>query len=650
MLLGNLRILMVLRMGFRIICDGSATDHIHRVGEDILMVRRIWQPNNEFFFIVEYDFEPSYWMVPGIVYCGNRVGRGKFPRPSLDEPWFFREDRCSIPSAGIVESEDEVLMIFAEPAKSEEELSAVGVMRNKIIIRIPWMETPYRYVGKNRFVSGERRYFSKAKEYERNFYIVYGRYRDRGYRRGYYLAVRRALEILGGHKEIDHANIRRYIESRISYALNIHYCEFVSRCGFVQFVLCGTPISSSSVSGGFVGRSMDLALALYRVYLISGDTSLKRIAFSVADAHCYGLKKCGLLYTDYFISTWKRYGFALLHRKSVNTRILGETLYSMLRLYEYARRNGEERRRWLLVPLRVGLFFAKNQLPSGGYGCWWDEKRVIEYGTNGVYIVWVMAKLYELTGNKIFLKSAERAMDYYAKKFVEKDIYYGDTLDSDTIDKEGAHAILKAALLLYETTKKEKYVEIAGRAAYFLATWVMLWDVPFGENAFLGSIGFRTKGWTIVSVENQHLDPYGLIIAPDMLRLHLATGEKIWRDLALLMAAPVLEFVFPWRKVQINRIFYGYQPEQINHTDWSYTRILGTICQLVLFGKPSLRRKGTISNSILWTVSGTVNAALDLAELLGIKLEKIKIWRDRSVLHRVFKAAQKIFVTLNIVV
>jgi len=641
--------LLVLVMGFRIVPVKSASDSIIEADEELLIVERSWTQGKEFYFIVEYDFEPSYWVIPGVAYNGNNVGRGVFPRPSLDETWFFREDRCCIPSAGIVENEEEVLAVFVEPAKIEDELSAVSVTRGKIIIRIPWVESPRRYAAKNKFARPRKIYFLRDRRYHRRFYIVYSKYPEKGYKRGYYLVIEKAMEILGERKQIQPDIVRKYVERRISFALNVHYCGLARRRGFVQFVLCGTPISGSSVSGGFVGRDMDLALALYRIYLITRNNALRDLAFEIANIHCSGLRRDGLIFTDYFISTGRKYGYALLHRRAINTRIVGEMLYSMLRLYEYARRHREEKKLWLLVPLRVALFFVRNQLDEGGYGSWWTKRGPVEYGTNGAYAIWFITKLYELTGERIFLKSAERAMRYYATKFVERDIYHGDTLDADSIDKEGAHAILRACLLLYEATKNSYYIRLARRAAYFLATWVFLWNIPFRENTFLGKINFKTKGWTTVSVENQHLDPYGLIIAPDLLKLHSITKEEIWRDLAFLMARPVLKFVFPHKHVEINRVFYGYQPEQINHTDWSYIPLFGNLCLLTMFGITQKSKKGSISNMILWTASATVNAALDLAETLGIELSELKIQRPHSKLFELFKALQKIFVSLNII-
>lgn len=631
--------------------DNSTSDVITRISDDTYIVERFWKPNKEFYFIVEFDFEPTYWMIPGIVYNGNNAGSGKFLRPSLGSLYFIREDRCCIPSAGIVENDNEVLAVFTEPAKNEAEMSAVSVLRNKIVIRIPWAEVPISYTAKGKFSGCCEKYFSRTREYRRRFYVINCKYAEKGYRRGYHLVLDRAFEVLVKEPEnITTDELKRYIESRIEYSLNIHYCKLFSRGRFVQFALCGTPICGSSTSGGFVGRELDLALALYRVYLINGDRELRDIASSIANDYCNTMTRDGMIYTDYFLSNGRRLGYAIWHRKHINTRILGETLYSLLRLYEYSQAANESNKKWFLVPLRVCLSLIKMQLETGSYGTWLvNGKPVGTDTTNGVYVIWSMVKLYMLTGDRLFLDSARKAMQYYSRKFVETDIYYGDTLDSDSIDKEGAHAILRAAILLYDATKDSKYIEIAERAAYFLFTWTFLWDVPFERNSFLGELNFKTRGWTVVSVENQHLDPYGLIIAPDLLRLHQITMKPIWKNLCILMGKPVLNFVFPLESRKIGRIFYGYQPEQINHTDWNYVPLLGTLNLLTLFGKLQLRRKGLIANSALWTASATVNSALDIAEILGVNLGDLKIRRIKSGrLFNMFKWLQRIFVTLNI--
>ncbi|MEM2391540.1 MAG: hypothetical protein QW819_05980 [Candidatus Korarchaeota archaeon] len=635
-------------MPFRILQDEFSTDSIKRIADDVYVIDRFWRPNREFYFIVEFDFEPTYWIIPGVIYDGNRIGTGTFLRPSLNSPYFVREDRCCIPSAGIVEDDNEVLAVFTEP-RNEAEMTAVSVLKDKIVIRIPWAETPVSYTAKGRLSRPCKKYFSRAREYSRRFYIINCKYRNRGYQRGYHLVLDKAFEILVGKpEEITIEDLKGYVQSRISYALNVHYCRFFSRKRFVQFVLCGTPICGSSTSGGFVGRELDLALALYRVYLTSRDEELKEIAFDIANSYCNALTEDGMIYTDYFLSNGRKLGYAICHKEHMSTRAIGETLYSLLRLYEYSQKANESNKKWLLVPMRVCLSLIEKQLETGDYGTWLVNGKPMGDSTNGAYIVWPMVKLYTLAGEKLFLKSAEKAMRYYSEKFVKSDIYYRDTLDSDSIDKEGAHAILRAAILLYDATRNHQYVEIAERAAYFLSTWTFLWDVPFGKDSFLGELNFRTRGWTVVSVENQHLDPYGLIIAPDFLRLYQITRKTIWRDLAMLMAKSVLNFVFPLKSRGINRIFYGYQPEQINHTNWSYIPLLGTLHTLILFGKLQLKKKGLIANSVLWTASATVNSALDIAEILGADLGEFNLKRIKGWHFNVFKFLQKFFIALNV--
>ena len=35
-----------------------------------------------------------------------------------------------------------------------------------------------------------------------------------------------------------------------------------------------------------------------------------------------------------------------------------------------------------------------------------------------------------------------------------------------------------------------------------------MWDVPFAKGQMLGDLGFRSRGWGNVSVENNHIDVF----------------------------------------------------------------------------------------------------------------------------------------------
>ncbi len=629
----------------------GAEDRVVEKGDGVVVIERTWGPRDVFYFVLEYYFRPTFWMIPGVVYCGNRYGDGVFPRPSLRRPWFFREDRCTIPSAGIVEDGQYVVALFVDPARSEDELSSVSVQLGRIVIRIPWFEGPLRYTRKGGF-SGPAWGSMGVRAYKRRFFIIYANYRELGYDRGYYFVLERAWRVLGGKKpEIRGDEVSRYVRLKAQFAVNVHYFRLGHISSFLEFCVPNTPIAGGSISAGFTGKSLEAALSLYRIYLLNNDERLRDIAFSVADFHCRGLRD-GLFYTDFHIARQRWYGYIPMYTRMMNTRLVGEALFSLLRLYILARGRGEGNRLWLDVARRVANIVIEMRNSNGDFGRWIDpkKKRARYEGTNGAYIVWFLSLLHDITGDRKYLDVCEKAMDYYIREFVEKDIYWGDTLDADCIDKEGAHGIMRACLLLYERTGKRKYLDAAIRAAYYLTSWMFMWDIPFGKDVPIKKYGLNTRGWTIVSVENQHIDPYGMIIAPDMVKLYKYSNMEFWLEIGLTMAKASMGVISdrPGR-LGVSRIFVGFQPEQIYHTEWIYSPWLRIIAG-ILHGAKCRSYKGTYINNIFWVVSACLGGILDLAEELGIELDRVEIEYYNDLSSKIFRFLRSIIAILNLAV
>ena len=82
---------------------------------------------------------------------------------------------------------------------------------------------------------------------------------------------------------------------------------------------------------------------------------------------------------------------------------------------------------------------------------------------------------------------------------------------------------------------------------------------------------FSTVGMTSVSVAHHHMDFYGMSMAYDFLRLHEATGDGFYREQAVLMMNACRQLIGT-KQNSLGRSsrFLGWQPEQINYTDWDY--------------------------------------------------------------------------------
>src|SRR5699024_9466401 len=96
--------------------------------------------------------------------------------------------------------------------------------------------------------------------------------------------------------------------------------------------------------------------------------------------------------------------------------------------------------------------------------------------------------------------------------------YWGGTLDAQSEDKEGAWAAFQGFLAVYEMTKEPQYLKWAHHAMDVVLSYVVVWDIPMPPGR-LADHGFETRGWTGVSPQNQHLDVYGVLFAPEIYRM-----------------------------------------------------------------------------------------------------------------------------------
>jgi hypothetical protein len=235
-------------------------------------------------------------------------------------------------------------------------------------------------------------------------------------------------------------------------------------------------------------------------------------------------------------------------------------------------------------------------------------------GTNGAYIISLLVELEKLIGRQDDIDAAlNKAGKYYAS-LIDSNGFYADTLDADCVDKEAGCALLRAFLDLYERSHDEFYLRYARLAAGFVLSWMFTYNIAFAAKSPLGQRNFKTSGMTAVSVAHHHLDFYGLFIAYDFLRLWEATKDELWKKCARLMIASCGQLISD-REDLLGRDkdFIGWQPEQINHTNWDYKlRFLGT--------------KGRFHSCVAWPVVLTLGAMFDIRDrfpdILSFKLSE----------------------------
>jgi hypothetical protein len=199
--------------------------------------------------------------------------------------------------------------------------------------------------------------------------------------------------------------------------------------------------------------------------------------------------------------------------------------------------------------------------------------------------------------NKKYALAARKASDYYAKRHLSmKEPYWGGTLDASCEDKEGAWAAFQGFLAMYEFTKEQKYLDYATHAAYVTLSYTMIWDIPMPPSR-LGNYGFKSRGWTVVSAQNQHLDVFGVFFTPDLYKLGKYLNDENIQRLALLMYRSCGQMIDP----------FGSHGEQIQHTNFAQD---GDLTNIYNF------RGGYVEHwTVFWVTAHFLNAAARFHEI-----------------------------------
>ena len=195
-----------------------------------------------------------------------------------------------------------------------------------------------------------------------------------------------------------------------------------------------------------------------------------------------------------------------------------------------------------------------------------------------------------------FRAAAVKAADYYAARHKSMDEpYWGGTLDASCEDKEGAWAAFQGFLTMYEVTGQQKYLDDALHAGEVCLSYLVVWDIPLPPGR-LSDHAFKSRGWTVVSVQNQHLDVYGVLFAPEIKRLGELTGIDSFKKVSEVMFRSCGQLIDE----------FGSQGEQIQQTNFAQAGDMSDVLKL--------RGGYNESWTVFWITAHFLNAAARFTE------------------------------------
>jgi hypothetical protein len=218
-----------------------------------------------------------------------------------------------------------------------------------------------------------------------------------------------------------------------------------------------------------------------------------------------------------------------------------------------------------------------------------------------------LCKAAQIFDNADFKKAAIKAATHYANRHLTmREPYWGGTLDAQCEDKEGALAAFQAFLAVYEMTHEQQYLDWASHAMDVALTYTVLWDIdlPAGR---LRDHALKTRGWTVVSAQNQHLDVYAVLFTPEIWRMGNYLGREDLKRLAAVMYRSCGQITDP----------QGSQGEQIQHTNFGQSGELNDVFHL----------RGGYSEgwTVFWITAHFLNAAGQF-QSMGVDLDNPASW------------------------
>lgn len=546
-------------------------------------------------------FKEPELFIPSVLYRENNCGTGAFPRGSIRTGLSFREERTPLPGCVLLSEKNNYSVFCLGPEYSGCPAASVSAHtkgeHTVIEMQVPAQERPFSYQGKTRKIPAEleEKLFTAAFCSEETPLCI---------ERTQFLYIQNVSYPAPNTLFSVYRIFASLVTSReefvpVNNGIKLSWDRWVTaKLGHLEFLTDmhrddGTAFVRMGKGNGNLQPVYDFTGASFLVKSIEGAWVFARAGKTeLAEAigryflHAEADGNNGIYRDNYSLSRSEWGGYLGVSENSeygglVNARCNGEAMLAYIRLYEALAARNIVIPQFIELPLRVARFYINCQIKDvnrddcGSFGRWWtpEGKAVNAGGTNGAYIVSFLLALikYADAGLKKDLSAAiGSASDYYHKMIRNAD-YYGDTLDADAFDKESAAVLTRESLDMYDFTGDTSYLEDARDAACFVYTWMWLYDVRFPEHTPLAELSFRTRGMTAVSVAHHHLDFYGMYLARDFLRLYKACGDRFFRDTAVQMLDACRQLTAT-KEHPLGRdhIFCGWQPEQVNHTQWDY--------------------------------------------------------------------------------
>ena len=294
----------------------------------------------------------------------------------------------------------------------------------------------------------------------------------------------------------------------------------------------------TSCQFGFIGQATQAAaLLLMRKDKVSSEANvhgIQLIEFFIGNCLSpQGIPRTWFDITGPGTVRWRSYESYL--------RVIVDGLSGILQADSASRKNGITHSGWRPFVIKVVDKLLSYQGSDGGFPRAWNHDGSVFNAstTNTSHIIPLLVDLFVLTKERRYRDAALLAGQHILTNQISTYNFVGGTPDNpDVIDKEAGVKALSALLALYDLTGDKAYIRHAMTAADFVCSWTYYHDIsiPDGSRDQAFPKGRGTRGTSIIATGHSGADTFSSIVWFDLLRLYVLTGDVYWQRQALFHA------------------------------------------------------------------------------------------------------------------
>lgn len=543
-------------------------------------------------YLTQFAYDESEFLMPGLWYKKN--DRSSLGAPSIKEAqsWSFREDRLSTPITGVfdVKSGRTVTILrddiaqtdsLAVPVTGEIMLNShtdlgslgFGVEQGRAYLQFgyPYEEAPKTYIRKLTLAPQSQAFMAMQKGQTITLrYQIQTQHAD-----NFSDFVRQTWQYSIDNKQpqsIANAMSTEDVKAYLSQFYVQSYIENNKLAGFSGVHLTTANAETKQLYEiGFVGRVLLNAFNAMEYGEQVNNPQLIEMAKKTFDAYLKnGFNKQGF---------WREVvDFDHPREELANTlsiRRQSEGIYAALLYMQYQKHKGIDMSVWDSKIHHLLNQLARLQTQEGAFPRKFTPKSAIIDGSGGsspsAVLAYVMA--YKYFNEPKYLAIAKHTARYLEAEIVQPAEYFSSTLDANCVDKEAAFYTAMAfyyLALVTDDAEQQQYTQLTEKANYFVMSWYYTWDVPFAKGQMLGDVGFKSRGWGNVSVENNHIDVFIFGYLDVLNWLAEKKGDTRLANFADVIESSMKSQLLPREGHMFNIGKVGYYPEVVQHTNWDY--------------------------------------------------------------------------------